>query len=70
MPKTKAAGWSSIRAGFSYIAHDPKLAALVSLKAGVSILGTSWVLLPVMGERVFRLPIRGHFARPGGACSE
>src|SRR5271169_201169 len=36
----QGAGWSSIRAGFYYIARDPKLAAVVSLKAGVSILGT------------------------------
>jgi len=58
-PEDQAAGWSSIRAGFKYIAHDPKLAAVVSLKAGVSILGASWVLLPVMGERVFPAPIAG-----------
>jgi MFS family permease len=58
-PEDQAAGWSSIRAGFRYIAHDPKLAALVSLKAGVSIVGTSWVLYPVMAERVFTVPISG-----------
>jgi hypothetical protein len=58
-PEDQAAGWSSIRAGFQYILHDPKLAALVSLKGGVSILGTSWVLLPVMGERVYSVPISG-----------
>lgn len=58
-PEDRAAGWSSIRAGFRYIAHDPKLAALVSLKAGVSIVGTSWVLYPVMAERVFTVPISG-----------
>ena len=58
-PEDQAAGWSSIRAGFRYIVHDPKLAALVSLKGGVSILGTSWVLLPVMAQRVFAVPIRG-----------
>ncbi len=58
-PEDQGAGWSSIRAGFRYIAHDPKLAALVSLKAGVSIVGTSWVLYPVMAERVFTVPISG-----------
>ena len=55
----QSAGWSSIRAGFRYIARDPKLAALVSLKGGVSIVGTSWVLYPVMAMRVFKLPIEG-----------
>ena len=58
-PEDQGAGWSSIRAGFRYIANDPKLAAVVSLKAGVSILGASWVLLPVMGERVFPVAIAG-----------
>ncbi|HZM12395.1 MAG TPA: MFS transporter [Candidatus Limnocylindrales bacterium] len=55
----QGAGWSSVRAGFHYIARDPKLAAVVSLKAGVSILGASWVLLPVMGERTFPVAIAG-----------
>ena len=58
-PEDQRAGWSSIRAGLSYIARDPKLAAVVSLKAGVSILGASWVLLPVMGERIFPVAIDG-----------
>jgi predicted MFS family arabinose efflux permease len=58
-PEDHAAGWSSIRAGFRYIAHDPKLAALVSLKGGVSIVGTSWVLFPVMAERTFTVPVSG-----------
>jgi MFS family permease len=58
-PEDQRAGWSSIRAGFRYIARDPKLAAVVSLKAGVSILGASWVLLPVMGERIFPVAIDG-----------
>ncbi len=55
----QSAGWSSMRAGFRYIVRDPKLAALVSLKGGMSIVGTSWVLFPVMAMRVFTLPISG-----------
>jgi MFS family permease len=58
-PEDQVAGWSSIRAGLRYIAHDPKLAALVSLKGGVSIVGTSWVLFPVMAERVFKVSLGG-----------
>ena len=56
-PEDQAAGWPSIRAGLKYIIHDPKLAALVSLKGGIGIVGTSWVLFPVMAERVFTVPI-------------
>src|SRR5271165_2325175 len=58
-PEDQAAGWSAIRAGFRYIAHDPKLAALVSLKGGMSIVGTSWVLFPVLALRVYTFPISG-----------
>src|SRR5215472_5278085 len=58
-PDDPVAGWSSIRAGFRYLTRDPKLAALVSLKGGVSIVGTSWVLFPVMAERVFIAPVSG-----------
>ena len=58
-PEDQAAGWSAIRAGFRYIAHDPKLAAVVSLKGGMSIIGTSWVLFPVLAMRVFVLPVAG-----------
>jgi len=58
-PEDQAAGWSSARAGFRYIVHNPKLAALVSLKGGMSIVGTSWVLFPVMAMRVYTVPISG-----------
>jgi MFS family permease len=53
----QVAGWAAIRAGYRYITHDPKMTALVSLKGGVSIVGTSWVLFPVMAMRVFTLPL-------------
>src|SRR5271165_1174168 len=58
-PEDSAAGWSAIRAGYRYIAHNPKLTALVSLKGGVGIVGTSWVLFPVMAMRVFTPPLSG-----------
>src|SRR5215469_15068409 len=58
-PEDQGPGWSSIRAGFRYITRDPKLAAVVSLKGGVSIVGTSWVLFPVMAERTFTPPLTG-----------
>jgi len=58
-PEDQATGLSAIRAGFRYIVHDPKLAALVSLKGGMSLVGTSWVLFPVMAMRVYTLPISG-----------
>jgi MFS family permease len=58
-PEDSVAGWPAIRAGYRYIASNPKLAALVCLKGGVSIVGTSWVLFPVMAMRVYSLPFTG-----------
>ena len=58
-PEDQKAGWPAIRAGYRYIVRDKKLAAVLSLKAGIGIVGTSWVLFPVMAMRVFTLPIAG-----------
>jgi hypothetical protein len=41
--------------GVRYMMRDRRLFASVFLKAGVGILGSSFVLLPVMGERLFPL---------------
>jgi len=41
--------------GIRYVTRDSRLFASVFLKAGVGILGSSFVLLPVMGERLFPL---------------
>ena len=48
--------YSPIVAGLRYISHNRKLLAMVSLKGGVGILGTAWVLFPVLGQRVLSLP--------------
>jgi predicted MFS family arabinose efflux permease len=41
--------------GVRYMARDRRIFASVFLKSGVGILGSSFVLLPVMGERLFPL---------------
>ena len=51
--------------GIRYVMRDRRLAASVFLKSGVGILGSSFVLLPVMGERLF--PLRSISADPHGA---
>ena len=65
-PEDRAAGWFALRAGYRYIMHNPCLTALVCLKGGVSIVGTSWVLFPVMATRVYSLPLAG--LKPDGAA--
>ncbi|MFL6300424.1 MAG: MFS transporter [Terriglobales bacterium] len=48
--------------GIRYMTRDRRIFASVFLKSGVGILGSSFVLLPVMGERLF--PLRSVAADP------
>lgn len=52
------ADFSPIVEGVRYVRRDRRLTATMFVKAGLSILGTNWVLFPMMGERLFpvRLP--------------
>lgn len=54
--------FSPIVEGARYIARDPKLLATIFVKAGAGIMGANWVILPVLGERIF--PIRLHGLSP------
>jgi len=42
--------------GWRYIARDRRLLATICVKGGFGLMGTNWVILPVLGERVF--PVR------------
>lgn len=44
--------------GIRYVRSDRRLLATMVAKTGIGIMGASWVIFPVMGERVF--PLRGH----------
>src|SRR5690348_4449333 len=44
--------------GIRYVRSDMRLLATMLAKTGIGIMGASWVIFPVMGERVF--PLRGH----------
>jgi len=44
--------------GIRYLRSDMRLLATMLAKTGIGIMGASWVIFPVMGERVF--PLRGH----------
>lgn len=45
--------FSPITEGIRYVARDIRLSATIFVKAGLSIMGTNWVLIPMMGERLF-----------------
>jgi len=53
-------GLANLREGLAYFRRNPKIAVLVSTKAGLGCVGGVLLLLTVFGERVF--PIAGHGA--------
>jgi predicted MFS family arabinose efflux permease len=59
--------FSPIAEGVRYVRRDPKLLATIFVKGGVGFVGANWVILPVLGERVFRVRIHGLTAAQSGA---
>ncbi len=49
--------YSPMLDGLRYISRNRKQLAMVSLKGGIGIMGTAWVLFPVLGQRVFPVPM-------------
>jgi predicted MFS family arabinose efflux permease len=45
--------------GFRYVRSDPRLFATLFVKGGIGLLGANNVVLPILGERVFPVRIRG-----------
>ena len=59
--------FSPIAEGIRYVRRDPKLLATIFVKGGVGLAGSNWVILPVLGERVFRVQVHGMSAAKAGA---
>jgi MFS family permease len=57
------ADFSPIAEGIRYVRRDRRLSATLFVKAGLSLMGTNWVLLPVMGERLFPVHLPGFDSR-------
>ena len=51
--------YSPMVEGFRYIGHDVRILAMVCLRGGTGLLGASWVLFPVFGQRVLPMPNLG-----------
>lgn len=45
--------------GARYVKRNARLSATIFVKAGLSLMGTNWVLLPMMGEKLFPLQLPG-----------
>jgi MFS family permease len=47
--------YTPIVEGFRYMLSDLRLTAMVMAKSGVGLLGVSWVVFPIMGEKTFNI---------------
>jgi len=45
--------YSPMIEGLRYVARDPRTLATLLVKTGMGVLGAHWVILPMLGERVF-----------------
>lgn len=48
-----AADFTPMLEGVRYVARDVRLAVTMFVKTGLSFMGTNWVIIPIMGERLF-----------------
>ena len=58
--------FSEIADGARYLARDRRLLATVFVKGGIGLMGANWVILPVLGERVFPWRLGGVSAQQAG----
>ncbi|HYO80722.1 MAG TPA: MFS transporter [Bryobacteraceae bacterium] len=52
--------------GLRYVRRDPRLTATLFVKSGIGFLGANWVLLPILGERVYPLHVAGMDPKSAG----
>ena len=60
------ANFSPIREGVQYVWRDVRLRTTIFVKAGLGMMGSNWVLLPILGERVFPVHRTGFTPRQSG----
>jgi predicted MFS family arabinose efflux permease len=58
--------FSPIAEGLRYVARDRKLLAAMLVKGGVGLIGTNWVILPILGQKSFPLRLAGVSAQQAG----
>ena len=59
-------GVADVVEGFRYIRSERRLLATLFVKGGLGLLGANWVILPVLGERMFPLHLAGLSAQKAG----
>ena len=58
--------FTPIAEGMRYVSRDRKLLAVLLVKCGVGVMGTNWVILPVLGQKLFPLKLAGMTERQAG----
>ncbi len=58
--------FTPIAEGIRYVRSDRRLLATLFVKGGLGLLGANWVLLPIMGERLFPVRLAGFDAHRAG----
>ena len=60
------ADFTPIREGMRYVSNDWRLLATMFVKAGLGLMGANWVILPILGERVFPIQQPGFTPQNAG----
>jgi MFS family permease len=60
------ADFPPIKEGIGYVWQDPRLRTTILVKAGIGLMGASWVLLPIFGERIFPIHRAGFNQQQAG----
>ncbi len=60
---TELLNFTPMREGLDYICRNPRLTATVFVKCGLGFMGSNWVILPILGDRVFPVGVPSNAAR-------
>ena len=60
------ADFTPILEGIRYVRRDARMLATMFVKCGLGLMGSNWVILPLLGERVFPVRLEGFHASSGG----
>src|SRR5437588_11444342 len=59
-------GYEPIAEGIAYVRRDRRRIAVMLAKTGLGLMGTNWVIIPLMGERVFSVHLSGYNSKQAG----
>jgi MFS family permease len=59
-------GYAPIAEGIRYVRQDPRRLAVLLAKTGLGLMGTNWVIIPLLGDKVFAVHMKGFDAKQAG----